>query len=59
MSKIYVVVYSGGDYIGYFDTEILGAFTKEQDAIECKQRGKSIDTWSGNSHITIEECDLI
>jgi hypothetical protein len=56
--KIYIVVYTGGDYIGYFESEVLGVFLSMQDAIACKEKGKSPNTWSGNSHCTIEESNL-
>jgi hypothetical protein len=42
----------------YFESEVLGVFTNEKDAVACKNKGKSKDTWSGNSQIIIEESEL-
>ena len=54
--KIYVVIYTGGDYLGYYETNVLGCYLSKDDAIRCKEEGVE-DRWS-NSEIIIEECEV-
>ncbi len=57
--KVYVVIHTYGDYIGYFDSDVLGVFAYKEDAEKCKQDNvKLLDVWSETSSITVKEQEV-
>ena len=57
--KVYIVLFTYGDYIGYFDSDILGVFNSYSEAEKCRDENKAQTAqWSEMSSIKIEEAEI-